>query len=44
MKPSKLCEKKYEKLKNDPWYCSFCENQMLFSKMSNNDIRKPDRG
>ena len=41
-----LCDKwnhkKYEKLKDDPlpWYCSFCENEMLFSKMSNNDLKK----
>ena len=28
-----------KKLRNDPspWYCTLCTNEMLFSKMSNND-------
>ena len=44
VEPYKLCkcqQEKLEKLKNDslPWYCSFCENELLFSKMSNNDLK-----
>ena len=34
-------KKKYEKLMNYPlpWYCSFCENELSFSKMSNNNLK-----
>ena len=44
MEPYKLCkclQEKYGELKNDPlpWYFSFCENEMPFSKMSNNDLK-----
>ena len=36
-----VSKKKNEKLKNDPltWYCSFCKNELLFSKMSDNDLK-----
>ena len=36
-----VSKKKYEKLKCDPLprYCSFCKNEMPFSKMSNNDSK-----
>ena len=36
-----VTKKKYEKLTNDslPWYCYFCENEMPFSKISNNDLK-----
>ena len=35
-----LEKQKYEKLKNDPspWYCTFCTNEITFSKMSNNEL------
>ena len=36
-----VSKKKYEKLKNDPlpWYRSFCENELPFPKMSNNNLK-----